>query len=103
MMYLSIRLDAMVLKMVSAREMYGYEIVLELKKVSDNYFSLKTGTVYPLLQTLVSNRLLEAYDKEYCKQKRTFYKITNYGLEYLQQEIKNWKMYSNAVNKVLGI
>ena len=37
-----------------------------------------------------------------CKQKRTFYKITDSGLEYLQQETQKWKNYTGAVNKVLG-
>ena len=51
---------------------------------------------------MVSNGLLEMYDMETCKQKRTFYKITDSGLEYLQQETQNWKNYTSAVNKVLG-
>lgn len=89
--------------MVSTREMYGYEILSELKENSDNYFCLKTGTLYPLLQTMVSNNLLETYDKKNHNRKQTFYKITTSGFEHLQQEIQNWKNYSNAVNKVLGI
>ena len=99
---LSIRLDTLILKIVSSREMYGYEIVSELKRVSDNYFCLKTGTLYPLLRTMVSDGLLEMYDMETCKQKRTFYKITDSCIEYLQQETQNWKNYTGAVNKVLG-
>ena len=99
---MSIRLDTLILKIVSSREMYGYEIVSELKRVSDNYFCLITGTLYPLLRTMVSDGLLEMYDMETCKQKRTFYKITDSGLEYLQQETQNWKNYTSAVNKVLG-
>lgn len=85
------------------REMYGYEILYELKESSNNYFCLKTGALYPLLQTMVSNNLLEKYDKENHNRKQTFYKITTSGLQYLQREIRNWKKYSNAVNKVLGI
>ena len=102
-MCLSMRLDAMILKIISVREMYGYEIVSELKNISDNYFKLKTGTIYPLLKTLVSNQLLETYDTVYRNQRRTFYRITTLGFEYLQQEIQNWKDYSIAVNKVLEI
>ena len=36
------RLDAMILKIISVREMYGYEIVSELKNISDNYFKLNS-------------------------------------------------------------
>lgn len=100
---MSIRLNTMILKILSEKEMYGYEIASELRKVSSEYFCLKTGTLYPLLQVMVSNQLLEAYEVESYKQKRTYYKLTTSGLRYLQQEIKNWKNYSNAVNKVLGI
>ena len=45
---MAIHLDLMILKLLSKEEMYGYQIVSELKKISDEYFSLQTGTVYPL-------------------------------------------------------
>ena len=97
-----IKLDSMILKIVSGREMYGYEIVTQLKNLSNDYFHLRTGTLYPLLQKMVESKLLSAYQVNH-KQNRTYYKITDYGFEYLQQEIQNWKKYSKAVNKVLGI
>lgn len=99
---MSMRLEIMILKTISSKEMYGYEIVTELKNLSNDYFHLKTGTLYPLLQKMVENKLLDVYQVNH-KQNRTYYKITDYGFECLQQEIQNWKKYSKAVNKVLGI
>ena len=99
---MSMRLEIMILKTISSKEMYGYEIVSELRKLSNDYFSMKTGTAYPLLQKMVKNNLLFSHQTN-CKQNRTYYKITDCGFEYLQQEIQNWKKYSKAVNKVLGI
>ena len=92
----------MILKILSVRDMYGYEIVAELKNLSNDYFHLKTGTLYPLLQKMVVSKLLNVYKVNH-RQNRTYYKITDLGFEYLQQEIQNWKKYSNAVNNVLGI
>ena len=100
---MSFRLNTLVLKILSQKDMYGYEIVCELKRLSGDFFCLQTGTVYPLLRTMLLKRLIETYEISSNKQKQTFYKITPYGIEYLKEETRNWIMYSGAVNKVLGI
>ena len=42
-------LAMLVLKLLSERDMYGYEMIETLRARSQNVFELKAGTLYPLL------------------------------------------------------
>lgn len=99
---MAIHLDLMILKLLSKEDMYGYQIVSELKKISDEYFSLQTGTVYPLLRTMVTDNSLQAFKKEYAGKLRTYYKITQLGRQKLNEGTRHWTLFSEAVNKVLN-
>lgn len=83
------KLDDIILKILSEKDLYGYQISTELKKLSDNFFSIKTVTLYPLLRTTLLKRLIETYEIPSNKQKRTFYKITPYGIKYFKEETRN--------------
>ena len=39
----------LILKLISEKDMYGYEMIDTLSKRSDNVFELKVGTLYPCL------------------------------------------------------
>lgn len=97
------KLDAIILKILSEKDLYGYQISTELKQLSDDFFSIKTGTLYPLLRTMVSNGLLDTYELEIQEQKRTFYTVTNSGLKYLETAIREWELYSEKIKNIFGI
>lgn len=88
------KLDAIILKIISEKDLYGYRISTELKKLSNGFFSIKTGTLYPLLRTMVSTGLLNTYELDIQEQKQTFYTVTDKGSKYLITAIKEWKLYS---------
>lgn len=48
----------LLLQLLSERDMYGYEMIETLGKRSENLFELKAGTLYPLLHTMESQKLL---------------------------------------------
>ena len=39
----------LLLKLLSEKDMYGYEMIETLRENSQNVFELKAGTLYPLL------------------------------------------------------
>ena len=49
----------LILKLISEKDMYGYEMIDTLSKRSDNVFELKVGTLYPLLHSMVQSGYLE--------------------------------------------
>lgn len=93
----------MILSMLERKDMYGYQIMQELKMLSDNTFELKEGTLYPLLHSLANNGAIECYwfDTEDGR-RRKYYKITEAGKSMLAEKKKEWKLYVNAVNGVIG-
>ena len=56
--------DMLVLKLLDNQDMYGYEIIEQLSKQSNNVFKLSAGSLYPLLHNSESKRLVESYDAE---------------------------------------
>ncbi|MTI46737.1 PadR family transcriptional regulator [Sporosalibacterium faouarense] len=93
----------LVLSLLINEDMYGYQMIKELKERSDDTFSLKEGTLYPILHSLDSKGLINSYwEKTDSARKRKYYTITENGKEFLVEKQKEWNTYSSAVKKVLG-
>ena len=50
--WLSGSMGMLILRLLSEKDMYGYEMIDTLRKRSQNVFELKAGTLYPLLHGL---------------------------------------------------
>ena len=48
----------LVLGVLEEKEMYGYQIIKELEQRSETVFSLKEGTLYPILHVLEQDGFL---------------------------------------------
>lgn len=91
----------MLLKLLSEKDMYGYEMIETLRERSENVFELKAGTLYPQLHGLEEKRYLDSYEKEVLGKVRKYYSITREGRKYLEAKTAEWKRYSRAVSSVL--
>ena len=98
----------MVLKLVSERPMYGYEIVKEVNRRSGGVLEWKEGTLYPALHKLLADGLVaanwaEAQADEGGRQ-RKYYHITGKGKRELARRTAEWREVSTAVSMlVLGV
>ena len=92
----------LVLSLLSDGEKYGYEMVTELAKRSNDAFELKEGTLYPLLHALE-----KAGDVRACPRKapsgreRRYYSLTEKGRRRLMEKTEEWRVFSESVNAVL--
>ena len=93
----------LILKLLSEKDMYGYEMIDTLRKKSQNVFELKAGTLYPLLHGLEDKGLLTVYEEEFAGKVRKYYSITKQGRRLLEQKTEEWKEYSTAVFNVLAM
>ena len=92
----------LVLKLLDEKDMYGYQIIEELAKRSENVFRLKTGTIYPLLHNLEKEKLISSYDEKADNLRvRKYYKLTSKGSGFLQKAQADWREYTNAVALVM--
>ena len=93
----------LILRLLSEKDMYGYEMIDTLKKRSENVFELKAGTLYPLLHGLEEKQFLNSYEQEVLGKVRKYYQITPEGRKHLEQKKEEWKEYSKAVGNVLAM
>lgn len=93
----------LVLKLLSEKDMYGYEMIDTLRKKSCNVFELKAGTLYPLLHGLEEKGFLRVYEQEYAGKIRKYYSITKEGRGVLEAKKAEWNEYQSAVTKVLAM
>ena len=92
----------LVMKLLSEKDMYGYEMIDTLRQKSQNVFELKAGTLYPLLHSLEEKGLLTVYEQDVAGGKtRKYYSLTRQGRGFLEKKIEEWKEYSAAVANVL--
>ena len=92
----------LVLSILCDKEMYGYQIIQELQARSDNVFSLKEGTLYPLLHSMEKAKFLDTFwEQTETGRKRKYYRITKLGKKELASQLDQWDIYSNAVHKVV--
>jgi PadR family transcriptional regulator PadR len=93
----------LILKLLEEKDMYGYQMIDELSRKSDNTFSLKAGTLYPLLHGLENNGIVSAYDDNADNERvRKYYHLSSKGKKLLTDKQSEWTAYAKAVQKVLS-
>ncbi len=93
----------LILDLLSKQDMYGYQMTKTLESISDHTFTLKEGTLYPILHSLEKDKMIESYveDTESAR-KRKYYRITKDGLNLLSEKKQEWNLFSTTINKVIG-
>lgn len=93
----------LVLALLKGGEMYGYQIIEELARRSENVFQFKEGTLYPVLHGLEKDRLLSVREAEAPNGRmRRYYAITEKGLRVLEEKEREWTAFSRAVSAILA-
>ncbi len=100
---LSGSMSMLILKLLTEKDMYGYEMIDTLRKKSENVFELKAGTLYPLLHNLEENQLVTVYEQDVLGKVRKYYSITKLGKKKLAEKTEEWNSYQTAVNHVLAM
>lgn len=92
----------LVLSLLKAGDMYGYEMIAELSRRSDKTFELKEGTLYPILHGLEGEKCVKSYEKQApTGRMRKYYHITERGLRRLEEKREEWRFFSEKVNGVV--
>lgn len=93
----------LILKLLSEKDMYGYEMIDTLRIKSQNVFELKAGTLYPLLHSLEDKGLVTVYEQDVLGKTRKYYRLTRQGRSMLEKKTVEWKEYTAAVANVLAM
>ena len=91
-------LNLCVLVLLEKQDRYGYELV---QKIS-NRISISEGAVYPLLRRLTKEGYFTTYLQESSEgPPRKYYSLTELGRTYLQEQLDEWKSFTDGVNKLI--
>lgn len=96
-------IKTIVLKLLSEqKQLYGYEIVQEVKKRSNNEVILTEGALYPSLHSLEKDGFLRSEIAHIGNRVRKYYAITTIGLNEFEKRVQEFSNYKNTMNKLLA-
>ncbi|HEY5911421.1 MAG TPA: helix-turn-helix transcriptional regulator [Verrucomicrobiae bacterium] len=93
--------ELLVLKLVSRREMYGYEIVKAIQAETMQALSFGEGCIYPYLHYLEREKLVAVRRKEVEGRVRHYYRLTPRGRKRLEHLSGEWNRVSAGIALVL--
>jgi PadR family transcriptional regulator PadR len=93
----------LILGLISRREMYGYEIVAELRTTTKGTIDLPEGTVYPALRRLERDGIVEGHWVEVGAgtPRRRYYRLTLKGERALADGREEWRLFKVAADALL--
>lgn len=98
-----LKIEMLLLKILSKQECYGYQITQILKSLSNDHISLAEGTLYPILYKLVDLGYIE--DKKILvgkRKTRVYYVITDTGRDYLKELYKEYQNMTIYIDKIMA-
>ncbi|NHA05067.1 PadR family transcriptional regulator [Mucilaginibacter sp. HC2] len=93
-------LDFIILLLLKKKEQYGYELLEQIKLASG--YDISEGTIYPLLNRLKDDLLIESKWVEMeTGMPRKYYSITNNGQASLDKMITFWTVLSANLENLI--
>jgi len=95
-------LEMILLRLISERQMYGYELAATLEKRGGALFRIKEGTLYPVLYRMEKAGYVEArWETLERGVPRKYYRLTKAGAKFFQSRISEWKDFATAVERLM--
>jgi PadR family transcriptional regulator PadR len=95
-------LEMLLLRLLTRREMYGYEIVTALHERSGGRLEITDGTLYPVLYRLERDGHVEArWQTPERGVPRKYYRVTERGATELATLVDEWRSFVEAVAGLL--
>ena len=95
-------LDLLILKTLSLVPMHGWGISRRIQQVSEGVLDVNLGSLYPALQRLEKNGLIESdWGTTDNNRRARYYRITTAGRRALGEELDSWKRFATGLDAVL--
>lgn len=95
-------LEMVLLRLLSEREMYGYEITTAVERRTGGRLGIREGTLYPLLYRLEEGGHVAArWEAEGRGRPRKYYRVTASGAAELERLVAEWRAFAEAIGMVL--
>jgi len=95
-------LEMILLRLISERQVYGYELASTLEKRGGSLFRIKEGTLYPILYRLENAGYIESrWETLERGDPRKYYRLTKTGKKYLEARTAEWQEFTTAISKLM--
>jgi PadR family transcriptional regulator PadR len=94
--------ELLVLRLLASREMYGYQIVEEIRTRSGEAFSFGEGCIYPYLHHLEAGKYITSRRQEVEGRSRHYYHLTPRGHQRLVELASEWQRVNRGITLLMG-
>ncbi len=95
--------EMILLHLLQERDMYGYELLQEMRNRSNEQFVLKDGSMYPIMYRMIDKGLVT--DKQVLvgrRRTRVYYHLTDVGKAYLEEIKAEYLFITNGISNILN-
>jgi PadR family transcriptional regulator PadR len=97
-------LELMILHSLRVKPMHGYALVKHIKLVSDDLLQVEEGSLYPALQRMLREGLLDSKEGISAKGRPTrIYRLTKAGIKHLENEMSSFEKMFIGISRVLAV
>lgn len=97
-------LDLLILHSLRVKPMHGYALAKHIKQASEELLQVEEGSLYPALQRLLREGLLECEAGISAKGRPTrIYRVTDSGRRHLRQEVSSFEKMFTGITRVLAV
>ncbi|MEG1411654.1 MAG: PadR family transcriptional regulator [Terrisporobacter sp.] len=94
--------ELLILKLLSEKDYYGYELSQTIKTRSSNILDIPVGSLYPALYKLIDQEYIVDYKKQVGKRLvRVYYNIQDKGIERLELLLEDYYKTNRGIQGVL--
>jgi PadR family transcriptional regulator PadR len=95
-------LDMVLLRLLSEREMYGYELVAAVEERTGGAIEVGGGTMYPVLYRLEQAGHVEPrWETPERGAARKYYRLTAEGARELARLVAEWRAFAEGMDRLL--
>jgi PadR family transcriptional regulator PadR len=94
--------ELLLLKLLSRREMYGYEIVRAIQAETGQQLTFGEGCIYPSLHALEKEKLVISRRQEVEGRSRNYYRLMPRGRKRLEEMSTEWNRVTAGINLLFG-
>ncbi len=95
-------LDRLLLAVLADEPGHGYALSQRLDQRSGGTFSVPEGSLYPALQRLERAALVTSTWHIVDGRRRRVYRLSSAGRDALSESTNEWRLFSGAVDRVIG-
>lgn len=95
--------EMILLHLLQERDMYGYELLQEMKRRSKDKFTLKDGSMYPIMYRMIDKGLVT--DQQVLvgrRRTRVYYHLTDVGKAYLEEIKAEYFFITEGITSILN-